>query len=196
MKRKFKLFATVASLCLSVALMAFGVYAASTVTYTVTGSVTFASQVNCTWSVSATYNDTGKTAVGTPDSHTFEPADTGESASHTAPVGEIEFGTEEGHDTVIYTITCRNLGAQAITIDLESAPTLFGNPLLEVTYGGDLSSAPTVGMNQTVGAHNEENDGSDTWTLTITVHLTNLTQTVNTQNTMSIAFVAKSADAE
>lgn len=41
MKRKFKLFATVASLCLSVALMAFGVYAASTVTYTVTGTVSY-----------------------------------------------------------------------------------------------------------------------------------------------------------
>ena len=41
MKRKFKLFATVASLCLSVALMAFGVYAASTVTYTVSGSVNY-----------------------------------------------------------------------------------------------------------------------------------------------------------
>ena len=41
MKRKFKLFATVASLCLSVALMAFGVYAASTVTYTVNGTVSY-----------------------------------------------------------------------------------------------------------------------------------------------------------
>lgn len=41
MKRKFKLFATVASLCLSVALMAFGVYAASQVTYTVNGTVSY-----------------------------------------------------------------------------------------------------------------------------------------------------------
>ena len=41
MKRKFKLFATVASLCLSVALMAFGVYAAAQVTYTVNGSVSY-----------------------------------------------------------------------------------------------------------------------------------------------------------
>lgn len=41
MRRKFKLFATVASLCLSVALMAFGVYAATTVNYTVSGSVTY-----------------------------------------------------------------------------------------------------------------------------------------------------------
>ena len=41
MKRKFKLFATVASLCLCLALMAFGVYAATSVTYTASGSVTY-----------------------------------------------------------------------------------------------------------------------------------------------------------
>ena len=41
MKRKFKLFATVASLCLSVALMAFGVYAAAQVTYNVKGTVSY-----------------------------------------------------------------------------------------------------------------------------------------------------------
>ena len=45
MKRKFKLFATLASLCLSVALMAFGVYAATNVTYNVTSTVSFAAQV-------------------------------------------------------------------------------------------------------------------------------------------------------
>jgi len=45
MKRKFKLFATLASLCLSVALMAFGVYAATNVTYSVSSTVTFVSQV-------------------------------------------------------------------------------------------------------------------------------------------------------
>ena len=41
MKRKLKLFATIASLCLSIALMSFGVYAATQVTYTVTGTVTY-----------------------------------------------------------------------------------------------------------------------------------------------------------
>ena len=41
MKRKFKLFATVASLCLCLALMAFGVYAAGQVSYTTSGSVSF-----------------------------------------------------------------------------------------------------------------------------------------------------------
>lgn len=41
MKRKFKLITSVASLCLAVALMAFGVYAAATPSVTVTGSVSF-----------------------------------------------------------------------------------------------------------------------------------------------------------
>ena len=41
MKKKVKLFTTIASLCLAVALMAFGVYAASTVTYTVNGTVAY-----------------------------------------------------------------------------------------------------------------------------------------------------------
>ncbi len=41
MKRKFKLFATVTSLCLSVALMAFGVYAATSVSYSVNGTVSY-----------------------------------------------------------------------------------------------------------------------------------------------------------
>ena len=49
MKRKFKLFATVASLCLSVALMAFGVYAATQASYRVTSTVSFAAQVTGTW---------------------------------------------------------------------------------------------------------------------------------------------------
>ncbi len=42
MKRKFKLITSVASLCLAVALMAFGVYAATAPSVTVTGSVSFA----------------------------------------------------------------------------------------------------------------------------------------------------------
>lgn len=41
MKRKIKLFSAIASLCLAVALMAFGVYAASQVTYTLSGTVEY-----------------------------------------------------------------------------------------------------------------------------------------------------------
>lgn len=41
MKKRVKLFTTIASLCLAVALMAFGVYAATTANFTVSGSVNF-----------------------------------------------------------------------------------------------------------------------------------------------------------
>ena len=41
MKRKVKLFSAIASLCLAVALMAFGVYAATQVTYSVSGTVAY-----------------------------------------------------------------------------------------------------------------------------------------------------------
>ena len=44
MKRKFKLITSVASLCLAVALMAFGVYAASKPTVTVSGTVSFSAE--------------------------------------------------------------------------------------------------------------------------------------------------------
>ena len=41
MKKKIKIFSTIASLCLAVALMAFGVYAATNVSYNVTSTITF-----------------------------------------------------------------------------------------------------------------------------------------------------------
>lgn len=44
MKRKFKLITSVASLCLAVALMAFGVYAASKPTVTINGTVSFSAE--------------------------------------------------------------------------------------------------------------------------------------------------------
>ena len=41
MKRRIKVFSAIASLCLAVALMAFGVYAAAQVTYTINGTVNY-----------------------------------------------------------------------------------------------------------------------------------------------------------
>ena len=58
MKRKFKLFATVASLCLSVALMAFGVYAAASVTYNVSGTVSYTMDHALVSVTTTVYSDT------------------------------------------------------------------------------------------------------------------------------------------
>ena len=66
MKRKFKLFATVASLCLCFALMAFGVYAAASVSYTIKSSVSF-EVADVFADISYTYNTKigGNVAEGT-----------------------------------------------------------------------------------------------------------------------------------
>ena len=72
MKRKFKLFATIASLCLSVALMGFGVYAATQVTYNVTGTVTY-NMIDVLVSANTTLEYV-----------------TGDHVGHTAIVGDIE----------------------------------------------------------------------------------------------------------
>lgn len=68
MKRKFKLITSVASLCLAIALMAFGVYAAANPTVTVTGSVTF----SATHVYADVYADVADAAVAKDGALTFD----------------------------------------------------------------------------------------------------------------------------
>ena len=181
MKRKFKLFATVASLCLSVALMAFGVYAATTVTYTVTGSVSFSANVHCTWEVTATYGD-GVTPVdttGATASHTFEPTASGESASaEWEPTAAMQFDSATNHNKIIITVKCTNLGAQAITIGLGDGVALPTHANLTVTYndGAPMESGElTTGYTAPVAAADAEGS-TDVYTFTMTLELKDLTK--------------------
>ena len=73
MKKKFKLITTIASLCLAVALMAFGVYAATSVKYDVTTNVTFQAAQNVKAKVTYTLavsNASGTTVSGNDKSAT------------------------------------------------------------------------------------------------------------------------------
>ena len=63
MKKKFKLFTTIASLCLAVALMAFGVYAATTVKYDVQTNVSYEATKNVKASVTYTLKVTNASAT-------------------------------------------------------------------------------------------------------------------------------------
>ncbi len=142
MKRKFKLFATVASLCLSVALMAFGVYAASTVTYTVNGSVTFTSQLAVTW--------TGKVEGGlleeatNDETHTTDGTEAEDPAYSWSPAA-VSFGTGEGEDVITYTFTCQNLGADEIQVSAAIAEsTWFGDDNLVIKTGASKTSVVLV----------------------------------------------------
>ncbi len=142
MKRKFKLFATVASLCLSVALMAFGVYAAAQVTYTVSGSVSFESQLAVKWEGKV---EGGKSGAST-DSVAHQSTGTEETdPAYTWNPAVVNFGAGEGENVITYTFTCTNLGADSIQVSaaiVES--TWFGDDNLTIKTGAVKGEATSV----------------------------------------------------
>ena len=109
MKKRFKLITTVASLCLAVALMAFGVYAASNSTLTVASKVSFEAQVAVTWSVKVSggtleQDYTASKSYTVTDSQT---AWDGSKDAENAFPAEVPFAAVNGN-TVTYEFTCKN----------------------------------------------------------------------------------------
>ncbi|MDY2695959.1 MAG: hypothetical protein SOV27_02200 [Eubacteriales bacterium] len=127
MKKKVKLFSTIASLCLAVALMAFGVWAASTANFGVTSTVkyTLSGQINATINIKVTFSsadhvtvdDAGmsqkKTGI---DEGTYEwelvqlpGASPLTTVANTVNLGGYTFNKDaQINDTVVYTITITN----------------------------------------------------------------------------------------
>ncbi len=123
MKKRFKLITTVASLCLAVALMAFGVYAATQSTLQVSSTVTFeAEDIQVTWNW---YVEGGKLPAAVVGSDATEEADNG--TEHTADQGAnaipstIAFDAKDGN-TITYYFSCTNNAGAAITV----TPTFSG----------------------------------------------------------------------
>ena len=127
MKKKVKLFSTIASLCLAVALMAFGVWAASTANFGVTSTVkyTLSGQINAIINIKVTFSsaahvtvdDTGMTQkkTGIADG-TYEwelvqlpGASPLTTEANTVNLGGYTFNKDaQVNDTVVYTITITN----------------------------------------------------------------------------------------
>ena len=210
MKRKFKLFATVASLCLSVALMAFGVYAATQVTYTVSGSVSFTAQVDATFTAGA-YTavggaeanlwDYGGSVTGEADSayyKTFSPEV--DAATAEGSWGDADITFTSAKRTVVYRFECVNDGSQDLYVHIDTD----ANKLVDQAIGDDADGLLAVSVNHgltTVGSQNLEIAALNDTTVTvtpgatyvweITVQLANLTKALNTeQATLSISFAA------
>lgn len=101
MKKKVKLFTTIASLCLAVALMAFGVYAATNATYKVSGSISFTStNVDGTWALKSVSVAGGKFAAGE------GVAVDGLSLTTLANVHELPIVTVDSQDDATGSYTC------------------------------------------------------------------------------------------
>ena len=147
MKKRVKLLTTIASLCLAVALMAFGVYAATQSTLTVNSTISFTStdvKVLWTWEVTGG-NITAADASVTSGSYEAKtegvPTDNKEvtlgklvTQGEDTTTGAISFDTSkvEGK-TITYTIICQNTSAEAVKVT--TAGTLFvGDSNLEIKY--------------------------------------------------------------
>ncbi len=171
MKRKVKLFASIASLCLAVALMAFGVYAATQVTYNVTGSVSFESQVAVTW----TGNVTGGT-LGEAQNDTYKvTADgTGSQGEDTWAIGEIAFGTQTAQRTITYTFTCTNNGTDPVKVSA-TASSMYESGTLDVTIteGKGETVSPVESL---TGSNVVTLNTNEVYKLTITVYLNDITK--------------------
>ena len=121
MKKRVKLITTIASLCLAVALMAFGVYAAtnskvtltSTIKYSVSGQVNMEMKVQVAYTaghVTVTGNDAYDS--GAENTWTITQLPGQENVNKTINLGSYEFNSASiQNDTITYTITITNRSA-------------------------------------------------------------------------------------
>lgn len=191
MKRKFKLFATIASLCLCLALMAFGVYAASTVEYTASGSVSFTvsdvfvtmtSKLEATVSgkKSADVDDSQKSYTGGEDEAAKVPSDTTE-YSHTF---EAVAFTKTG-DNIVLTVTIKNDGASKVKVTFTvTKPEGVNGITSSVAYkkGAEVAANPETGI---------ELGTKDTAVVVLTITLANMENAVESAPYSVVADVAK-----
>ena len=138
MKKRIKLFSTIASLCLAVALMAFGVWAATSAEFKATSTVAFTST---TVLIDVTGNVEG-----------FATQENGKSASYrynadktktdvyneTWEIGALTFNEE--HQTITYKVTITNKSEFAITVALHNAFTTTTDFKYEETGRDDFAN--------------------------------------------------------
>ena len=175
MKKRFKLFATIASLCLAVALMAFGVYAATSISLTVSGNVGFtASGINGSWAFkSATVTggtfEGGKTTLTSSD---FTAS--GEATAKTGSLPQLTLTAPEnnGVPTATITITAEFTmdGTVAANLSVAGSDTTTVK-YTEATQGAVASTAGTpvsVSIKVTITAPNDYEAFEASYSVTFT----------------------------
>ena len=181
MKKGLKIATTVASLCLAIALLTFGVYAATSSTLSINSTVSFTSkdvQVLWEWSVSggslttATTGDYQTTAEGAVD-------------DKDVTLGTVNFVTNNGDagKTIKYTIKCTNTGAKPVAITAPTAGLFAGDENLTIVY--TTNGAGTTWTDITL----DTAETTKTVIYEVTLTLKDATKDIATQ-TLSAAFVA------
>ncbi len=191
MKRKFKLFATIASLCLCLALMAFGVYAASTVKYTASGSVSFEVSdvfVTMTSKLEATVGGTKSADVDdSQKSYTGDATKVPSATTEYSKAFEAVKFTKTG-DNIVLTVTIKNDGASAVNVKFTvSKPENVNGITSAVAY--KKGETPTETTYQEATGLQLATKESAVVVLTIT--LANMEYTVESTNYSVVADVAR-----
>ena len=191
--------ATVASLCLSVALMAFGVYAATQVNYSVNSTVSFSAlEVESTWNAGAYQADGSTPWEGSgyvADPFVTEAGDTSPDDTGSWTGTSIVFTTEK--DTVVYKITCKNDGDTDFYVHVEDEDnTLLAiADQLTVTVKEGISGSEAAPESGTAIANFKAIatvPAGQTYVWEITVTLTSFSKTLDatSQGTLALQFVA------
>ena len=150
MKKKIKIFSTIASLCLAVALMAFGVYAAASIKLTATSTVTFkATEIKGYWSACVYSDDdeneiTGTHAGTTPTEVAGTRSENNESPAVTVDIASVNLKSidQDGTTTVVYKFTFTELGDVAAQISV--TPTVLDADTAEEVDGYSIAAAAST----------------------------------------------------
>lgn len=187
--KKVKLFTTIASLCLAVALMAFGVYAAASVTAKVSGTISFGATTANVELVEVVYTVTnGKVddAAVTDKKVTMSPGADADAGKQVGSLGNV----------VVTDI------AQACTIEIKATFKNVSNAIdavIKATTAGAVTAEDNLGYTLSVSTLADvelkavaSKDATATYTITFTLNVTDNTQTVSGIN-YSAEFTAQQA---
>ena len=167
MKKNFKLFSTIASLCLAVALMAFGVWAANSTTLTINSKVSFTVSdvfVDVTGSVSLVNEKQGTDF--TAKSYTLEGTNYTPATLTPAIWSVADVAMNTAQDNVTYTLTIVNVSKEndvSVIVDTTKILKPEGTTVEKNYVNNGATSAPLTGDAITVLAEK---------TLVITVKVT------------------------
>lgn len=189
MKRKFKLFATIASLCLCLALMAFGVYAASTVKYTASGSVSFeVSDVFVTMTSKLEATVDGKKSADVDDSQKSYTGDTTKVPSATTEYSHAfeAVAFKKTGDNIVLTVTITNDGASKVNVKF--TVTKPADDTAGITSSAAYKKGAASTEYQETGI--ELNNGESA-VVVLTITLANMENTVASTNYSVVADVAR-----
>ncbi len=161
MKKRIKLFSTIASLCLAVALMAFGVYAAGTSNLSLTSTVSYvvSGNVNVKFDVSVTASDPDTVTRTAPDADTANNETKGtwtwsatqgtadKDIGATIDLGTYAFQVGAAADsTITYTVKITNLGQYAVALAINNGPTADTTSSVNIAVtGADTTEIAAAG---------------------------------------------------